>query len=280
MLLVVYGVLHATSDWPRAEFQGWILVAIAIGSAIPLFLLIIQALASVGGTIEGPGGVKLSFAAASTRAAEAVSTSTLTENLDMAAGEAQHHTGIRNILSALREARRTDVTIVDLREGNTWWESRLFILIAAAARRRRPSAIAFVATVNQRPRTFIGWGDPQALLEQHVTLEPGYLTAHRFAEAATARWELGMPIPGTDQSVELPWTVDCGEEKARERLPQPTSGPADCTFAFELYLQQACEMNVSVVEPRRPVGRASLEELLIRYLSGTLSLTMPATRSG
>lgn len=260
-MLIAYGVLHATSDWPRPEFEGWILVAIAVGSAIPLLLLIIQALASIGGTIEGPGGVKLSFAAASSRAAAAVSTWTLAENLDMPAGEAQQLTGLPNILSALRQARRTDVTIVDLREGSTWWESRLFILVAAAARRRRPSAIAFVATINQRPRTFIGWGDPQALLEQHETLEPGYLTAHRFAAAATARWELGTPIPGTDQSVKLPWTVDGGGEKARETLPQPTTGPADCAFAFELYLQQACEINVPVDEARRHVGRARLEEL-------------------
>ncbi len=296
VMLVLYGIMRARSDWPNPQFEGWILVAIIGASVVPILLLIVQALASSGGTLQA-AGVRLSFAAASSRASAAVSTSTLSENLGTPPGLAQQATGLPNILAALREARRTEVTIVDLREGNTWWESRLFILTAAAARRRRPAAIAFITTSNERPGTFIGWAEPQALLEQHEMLEPVYLTAYRFAAAATAQWDLGTPLPDTDQVVELPW-VATGGETIQETLPQPVTGSADCDFAFELYLQRECDRQVPADEARRPVGRARLEELFdpvlvkdqveddatdaewVRYLTGRPHRFFALTRGG
>lgn len=269
ILLVGYGILGATWNWPAAKYQGWVLFAIVVYSAVPILLLIIQALASIGGTIEGPGGVKLSFSAASDQVAHAVQTTTLAENLGTPSSPAEQKSGMGSILRALRRARQTDVTVVDLREGDTWWESRLFILIAAAARRGRPAAIAFVARSNLRPGAFLGWGDPQRLLQQYLTVEQALLPAYRVASALAARWELGTPVAGDPRTVTFPWAppatapgpIKGPQQTATETMQWTTDDPPDPDFAFELYLQAECDApDISDVS-RRYVGRVRLQEL-------------------
>jgi hypothetical protein len=267
ILLVGYGVLGVAWKWPDAKYQGWVLLAIAVYSGVPVLLLIIQALASLGGTIEGPGGVKLSFSDASDQVARAVQTTTLAENLGTPSSPAEQKSGMASILRALRRARQTDVTVVDLREGDTWWESRLFILIAAAARRGRPAAIAFVSTTNLRPGAFIGWGEPQRLLDQYLSVEQALVPAYRVACASAARWALGTPA-GDPRTVTFPWAplktspgpVRVPQYPASETLQWTGEDPPDPDFAFELYLQAACDAPAISAVSQRYVGRARLQE--------------------
>lgn len=49
-----------------------------------------------------------------------------------------------DILDALREAASCDVVIIDFKEGQAWWETRLLVLLAGAVRRKKPEKVVFV----------------------------------------------------------------------------------------------------------------------------------------
>jgi hypothetical protein len=138
LLLAAYGFMRANFGWPHDQYQGWLLLSILMLSLLPVFLLVLGLLASVGGTVEAPGGVRVSFTGASEQAAGSVSKAHLSENLGTADASpaALNQSSLQNILGALQTAHESDVTVVDIGQGETWWESRLFILIAGAARPR------------------------------------------------------------------------------------------------------------------------------------------------
>ena len=60
-------------------------------------------------------------------------------------------------MEAPTQAVSNPVAVVDLGEGESWWESRL-LLLSGAARLARPRAVVFVATRNRTPQQFLGWG--------------------------------------------------------------------------------------------------------------------------
>ncbi|GAA1946364.1 hypothetical protein GCM10009837_85560 [Streptomyces durmitorensis] len=223
---------RGVADWPEQGYDGWVLLGMVTLSLLPVIRLFLQTLNA--GSIE-VAGVSLSFAAASESAAEAVRTATLTENLDTPEDMPLERTSLRSILRALRRAHDSEVTVVDLRQGQTWWETRLFILIAGAARRDRTQAIAFVGERNGTPGTFLGWAPPSRLLAAHLRSDPLLSAAHERARAKTAAWQLGQPLPNPHASVTpsvmLPWGTN-------QSLPPVENQTPDPAFAFELYLQQ------------------------------------------
>jgi hypothetical protein len=68
-LIALYGLARATLGWPSERYEGWLLLCILLLSLLPVFLLVLEMLASLGGSVEVPGGVRLSFASASLQAA-------------------------------------------------------------------------------------------------------------------------------------------------------------------------------------------------------------------
>ena len=255
-LLIGFATTTSLGGWPADQYQGWTLLVLVLLSLMPILLLVLQTLTETGGTLEVPGGVKLSFATASARAASTVSTATLAENLGTVEGEPIGATSMRSILRALRDSQRTDVTVVDLREGQTWWESRLFILIAAAANRRDKQALAFVATRNGVPRTFIGWADPVSLLELHLAAQPQMATAYLSANASSLQWQIGKPAPGPVPSVTVPWSPT-----QAQHLPFMADEAPDPKFAFELFLQKELDAPGETTDVRRHVTIRRLLDL-------------------
>jgi hypothetical protein len=196
--------------------------------------------------LQAPGGVKISFEAASTRVAATVSSTTLSENLGTLGTEAANQSGMRSILRALRASERTEVTVVDLREGQTWWESRFFILVASAARRRSDQALAVIATDSEKLHSFVGWADPMRLLELHLAAHPVLNIAFQRAEARDLQWRMSLPTqiaepagappgPAAPGAVSraMPWAPT-----THMSLPPLLDEPPDPAFGFELFLQQ------------------------------------------
>lgn len=249
-LLIIYGVLRGVAKWPDDRYQGWVLLGVVLLSLLPVALLMFGTLASRGGSLKLPGGVGLSFEGASNAAASTVRSTTLSENLDTPSSPALQSTKMRSVLRALRDASRSEVTVVNLRGGEVWWESRLFILIAGAARRSRPKAIAFIGERAGRSGVFLGWAPPSLLFAAHTAAVPKFRHAERIASAKALRWELGEPPPSdASQTVTLPWpatTVPADVSKSPVTLRQATMGlpvtndepESDPRYAYELFLQE------------------------------------------
>jgi hypothetical protein len=230
-----------------------VLLAIVLLSLLPVLLLLIDVLVTRGATIQLPG-VSLSFAQASEEAAARLRTTTLSENLGVSDDVTVAQTSLRSVLRALRRAHDSEMTVVDLRKGRTWWETRLCVLVAGAASRDRPQAIAFIADRNGRAGAFLGWASPSSLLELHRSAEPSFANAHDRALALAAQWRLGIPpADGHSTYVVLPWN------SAQLHLPALADDVSDPAFALELFLQQQLEQ--ANPELRRYVTAQRLLEL-------------------
>jgi hypothetical protein len=232
-LVIAHGMARAVMDWPDPRFGGWVLLGIAVLSLLPVLLVLIELLATAGGSVK-VAGVAFSFTGESMmKVAEAVRSTTLAENLETPSGAPVSQSSLRSILRALRRAHDSEVTVVDLRGGQTWWETRLFILIAGAARTGRPLAIAFVGERNGKQGAFLGWAAPERLLGAHLAAEPDLADAYHTARREATQWRIGTPAPprpGKPPSVMLPWA-------AQLELPPVDGEPPDPAFADELFLQ-------------------------------------------
>lgn len=257
VLVVGEALLHDWTGMPGDSHQGWVLLGIVLLSLLPVLLLLLDSLASSGGSFQAPGGVKISFEAASARVAATVTTTTLSENLGTVGTEAANQSGMRSILRALRASERTEVTVVDLREGHTWWESRFFILLASAARRRSNQALAVIATDSEQTRTFVGWADPVRLLELHLAAHPILNLAYERAEARYRQWRVSLPgqpdgPPGAPTPFPGMRTAPWGAPAPQ--LPLTVDEEPDPAFGFELFLQNELDqLAVSHPDTRNPV---------------------------
>lgn len=133
ILGVTIVITRTAASWPSQRLEGWVLLAIVALSLLPVILLLVQTLATRGGTIQ-VAGVSLSFAQVSEKVASTLRITTLAENLGTPDDAPVAQSSLRSILRALRRAHDSEVTVVDLRRGRTWWETRLFILVVGAAR--------------------------------------------------------------------------------------------------------------------------------------------------
>jgi hypothetical protein len=254
-LVVAHGVVRAVLEWPDQRYGGWVLLGIALLSLLPVILLLIELLASAGGSVQLPG-LAFSFSGASLQVAATIRSTTLAENLETPSDAPVTQTSLRSVLRALRRAHDSEITIVDLRHGRTWWETRLFILVAGAARLGRPQAIAFVGDRNGKQQVFLGWAPPSRLLDMHLSSMPELADAYDCARAKAAQWRIGIPAPRqADRApyVTLPWS------NQQLWLPPTEQEVPDPAFAEELFLQQ--ELDGRPAELRRHVTIQRLLQL-------------------
>jgi len=163
-------------------------------------LALVDAVARRGGAITFRD-IRIDFAGA----VESTSSITIPRSLGLP-GQPVSDSSTTEIIDTLRNAAGNEIVIVDLEEGDAWWETRLLVLCAGAARMRRPRAIVFVAT-KRTPRRFQGWAPPTELLRALLRAEKGFRVSYAKAQAAAAQWALvppppsGMPCP----PAQLPW---------------------------------------------------------------------------
>ena len=180
-------VIRRHTAWPTAKTDNLLLIGILILGLIPIALVLIYALLQRGGSLSFQG-VKIDLAATTSPA--------VAFRIDTNIGvqwEAVSDSSSREILDALRKAVMTEVVLVDLEDGTAWWETRLFVLAAGAARKGAPRALVFVATSPDRPKRFVGWASPRALVEacldernpRHVT----YTKVYGLAQDAGEKWQ-------------------------------------------------------------------------------------------
>jgi hypothetical protein len=230
-------------------------------SLLPVLLVVIEQLAASGGSVK-VAGVALTFNGESIlKAADTVNSTSLTANLETSTGAPVNRSSLHDIVRALRQAHDSEVTVVDLRAGHTWWEKRLFILIAGAARTHRPLAIAFVGNRNGKQGVFLGWAEPTRLFELHLAARPDYADAYELASRQAALWKLGTPqsppINGQPPAVNLPWA-------AQLHLPPVDGELSDLAFVDELFLQQELDNNNNIQATEQP-DTVTIQRLMELY---------------
>lgn len=195
-LLLLVSVLRAFSPWPSDRYEKEVLTAILILSLLPLILPFIDLFMDRGGSVAY-GSLKIDFG--QVRAAQGTSVS-VPVNIGTR-GQAINDSSGMQIESALRDATAADLVLIDLEDGQAWWESRLLVLLAGATRRRRPERFVFVAKEGGRAQVFQGWAFAAELLTLLTRSQTAYRIAIERARAAT------LQLESQDRAIALPPTA-------------------------------------------------------------------------
>lgn len=205
-LLLLVAILRATSAWPTAESESVVLMGVVLLSLLPIVLALLDVIIERGAVIEY-AGLKVNFSQSREMGTVGI---TVPPNIGVR-GQAVTDSGTTQILDALRQAAASDVVVIDLEEGDAWWETRLLVLLAGADRLKRPEKVVFVGTDAGRKQRFQGWSNPGVLLPRLVKANPQYERSLEAARAAARQWELVEPVdpavPGIVPAVPVqpPW---------------------------------------------------------------------------
>src|SRR5262245_59299532 len=140
-LLLIIGILRAKAQWPSEKSENLVLIGVLLFSLLPLLLALVDIIIERGGVIEY-SGVKIDFSVVRQIGMPGV---TIPVNIGVR-GAPFTDSGTSQILDALKQAMSAGIVIIDLEEGQAWWETRLLVLLAGAARLGKPEKIVFVGT--------------------------------------------------------------------------------------------------------------------------------------
>jgi hypothetical protein len=211
--------LAALLRWVGILFEDRIsplvaLIVVALG-VIPVLALILERVTSVKAA-----GVEVSFAAVQTavQSAGAAAKIKISGNLGTPPGSPIMDSSGGSILQAVKAGTASQVVVVDLGDGQQWWQSRLLLLASGMSRHRPGSAIVFTALLGEQPDRFVGWAPSAAvvkcLLASDEALRRAYLSALRDTNLAG----LGTPADWDhpERGLESPVAVADGK-----KLPTP-----------------------------------------------------------
>jgi hypothetical protein len=194
-------ILRATINWPGEKSETTVLIGILLLSLTPLLLALVDAIIEHGGVIKA-GGVEIDF---SQVPQIGMSGFTVPPNIGIT-GQAVADSGTTEILDALKQATTCDVVIIDLEDGQAWWETRLLVLLVGAVRLRKPQKLVFIGKDKGIDKCFQGWSHPMELLPLLLQAHPQYLRSYYAAKAAAHQWELIEPTSDIENPPKLPFT--------------------------------------------------------------------------
>lgn len=189
VLLLVFGLLRAVTGWPGAGADSSVVIAILVFSALPIVLVLADLLIEHGALL----GIK-GFTIDLSRLSAGPDSVHVATNIGVPE-KAVNDSSSAEILGTLQDAINHAVVVVDLRDGNSWWETRLLVLAAGAARRQQPGAIVFTGLEGGVRGKFQGWAEPAAICRCLLAANPAYRPIYEAAEAAENKWSLVEPVP-------------------------------------------------------------------------------------
>lgn len=255
-LLLLIVLLRVTLDWPSQTSETAVLLGIFLLSLLPILLVLIDTLVERGGVIEYQG-VKIDFSKA-----QMIDTVSLTipTNIGVPA-QPIYDSGSVQILDALKQASGSESVIVDLEEGQAWWETRLLVLLAGAVRHNQPKIIVFVGTNGGIKKTFQGWAPAQTLLPLLLNAHPKYALSYHTALAAHRLWELVEPKEKTEPQPVLPAWVPLGLATRYQWMAlDGNTGLPNKFFAEQLLALELGE-KIEAVETPKTINLVRLDEL-------------------
>lgn len=158
-LFLLVAMVRSTMGWPSEKSETAVFLGVLLLSMLPVLLALLDTVIERGGIIEY-GGVKIDFSQVRQTGMSGI---TVPVNIGIR-GESVTDSSTTQILDALRQATACDVAIIDLEEGQAWWETRLLVLLAGAVRLRKPEKIVFVGTDSGKQQCFQGWAHANDLL--------------------------------------------------------------------------------------------------------------------
>jgi hypothetical protein len=211
-MLIVFWATERYFDWPRSDRERLVATGIAIG--VTLLVLVPYVFVPAFQFLSRNQG-KLAISAAwasfsidlSNAAKEAVAATphlTVSENFlrpELAAYPAD--SGSDEVVQVVRRTAAATVVTIDLAAGRSWWTTRLFLLAAGAVRYGTTKAIAFVSTRANVDNIFIGWAEPQPILDALMDTFPEFATHYVAALSINQQLLAAYPAAQVYPGVQL-----------------------------------------------------------------------------
>src|SRR4051794_24067373 len=178
-LLLATAALRALAKWPSPQSETVVLIGILLLSLLPLALALLDVIIDRGGSIKY-GGVEINFVRSKENATAGI---TVASNIGVP-GQPVTDSATAQILETLKEATTNEIVVVDLGDGQAWWETRLLVLLAGAVRLGKPDKIVFLGKDANIDRQFRGWAFARELLPRLVAAHPQYARSLHSARVA------------------------------------------------------------------------------------------------
>ena len=265
LLLLTIGILRSTIGWPSDNSTNTVLIGILLISLLPVLLAILDVIIERGGKI-GYGDFKIDFSKVQS---SGIGNITVPANIGVP-GQAVTDSGTMDILKALRESTANSIVIIDLEDGQAWWETRLLVLLSGAVRSGCPDKIVFVATKSGRQQSFIGWASAGKLLNCLLKPNTKYQRPYQVAMAIYAQWRLVTPLyPVPPQNAQLPQALIWmqGEAKNRQWMAFDNNTGLPNEFFEEQVLQNELGREIESIEGGKCITISGLGNLFESVLN-------------
>lgn len=250
VLLLITGILRSTIGWPSDGSTNTVLIGILLISLLPVLLAILDVIIDRGGKI-GYGDFKIDFSKDEKYNFSGI---TVPANIGVR-GLPVSDSDTVNILEALQQATTSSIAIIDLEDGKAWWETRLLVLISGAQRLGHPDKIVFVATRSGKEKCFIGWANPENLLNRLLKVHPKYEPAYYIAKAVSNQWNLVEPFypsppPVVQIPIALPWML------GKAMYKQDWAYDINTGLTNELFQEQVLQNELGLEVEKQEGGRS------------------------
>ncbi len=278
ILVIALAISRTTYSWPSPDSEKTVLLGIFVLSLLPILLMLADIIIERGASVEIKG-VKIDFSQAQMASPSSI---TIPANIGVP-GQAVADSGTNQILDALRQAVTSDMAILDLEEGQAWWETRLLVLLSGAVRHNQPKTIVFVGTDGGIRNCFQGWGVASDLLPHLLKVHPKYPMIYHSVLAAVRQWELVEPGEPNSQPPQPAWMQPPGQAPGLASSHPWMAFDYDTGLPNKFFAEQllASELGEKIeqVESPRTISIVRLEELFRPVLHrAVINETWPSER--
>ncbi len=256
-LLLGIAILRFYFAWPSDSAETAVLIGILVLSLLPIVLPLLDIVIERGRAIEY-AGIKVDFSHVRPAGMTGI---TVPANIGTR-GQPVSNSSTVQILDSLRAATSCDLVIIDLEEGQAWWETRLLVLLAGAVRLKKPDKFVFLGTDAGKQHCFQGWASAEDLLPHLVRAHPQYLRSLQTARAASYQWDLLEPVTPPNPIPPQPPIAQPGLLATRHSwMAFDYATGLHSEFLTEQLLASDLGEHVETKEPPRSISLTRLEEL-------------------
>jgi hypothetical protein len=152
-VLIISG-FHLLFDWPDQDMNRWLIMLVAVISFIASSKAVLDL-----------RGIKIDFSNIVMANPEFKRQPIgIPDNIGVK-GPIISDTAPMDILTALNESIKSDLVIINLGRGDSWWVTRLLVLVAGAVRAGAPEVFVFTGDQENTPNHFLGWAKHKDVLE-------------------------------------------------------------------------------------------------------------------
>lgn len=159
MAAILFSLTYRYAEWPDEASRTIVLIIALIISLLPITLVLLDFISSRHAVVDIKG-LKIDFSHINLDQTDFHRKPfALPDNIGIP-GEIVADSSPMQIVSTLQIATHNEIVLVDIKDGNAWWVSRLLVLSAGAVRAGFPKALVFIGNKEKINNVFLGWSEP------------------------------------------------------------------------------------------------------------------------